>query len=46
MDTHNVRRANFGYEYELADPDAILTHHMQDLPTGNQSPPQRRVAAT
>lgn len=30
MNTHHVRRANSLHEYELADPDAILTDHMQD----------------
>ncbi|TWD17577.1 hypothetical protein FB570_111190 [Streptomyces sp. T12] len=34
MNTHNVRGANSLREYELVDPDAILTDHMQDLPTG------------
>jgi hypothetical protein len=45
MNTHNVRRANSVHEYELADPDTILTDHMQDPPTGSQRTPQREAAA-
>ncbi|MFF9128456.1 hypothetical protein ACF09J_35335 [Streptomyces sp. NPDC014889] len=45
MNTHNVRRANSLREYEFVDPDAILTDHMQDPPTGSRPIPQRRAAA-
>ncbi len=46
MNTHNVRRANSIREYELVDPHAILTDHMQDPPTGSRPIPQRSAAAT